>query len=70
MLQIPLGQPEVVLILKLGESGEVWGDLHSDSVGSSDFQFFEGSQPLGGKFLAEVIVLCAGQNKISNLQLC
>jgi hypothetical protein len=25
------------------ESGETWWDLHSDSVGSSEFQHFEGS---------------------------
>ncbi len=28
--------------------GEASGDLHSESVGSSHFQNFEGSQPLGG----------------------
>ncbi len=41
---------QVLYILKLGESGKVWRDLHSDSVESSDFQHLEGSQPLGASF--------------------
>jgi hypothetical protein len=45
---------QVLYILKQGESGKAssWGDLHLDSVGSSDLQNLEGSQPLGGQLLA------------------
>ena len=41
------GRLQVFHILKQGEFGNVLGALPSDSIGSSDFQYFEGSQPLG-----------------------
>ncbi len=62
---------QVLHILKLGEKGEAWGDLHSDKVGPSDLQHLEGSQPPGGQLLArklEVVVFCSKQNQVSNLQ--
>ncbi len=61
---------QVLHILKWSELGKAWGDLHLDSVGSSEFQHLEGSQPLECKLLAwklEVVVLSAEQNKVTNL---
>ncbi len=54
---------QVLHVLKLGELGKAWGDLHLNSVGSFDLQHLEGSpgQPLGGQVLAwelEVVVFC------------
>ena len=34
---------QILHILEWGESVEAWGDLHSNSVGSSELQHFEGS---------------------------
>ena len=34
---------QVLHVLEWSESGEAWRDLHVDSVGSSEFQHFEGS---------------------------
>ncbi len=34
---------QIFHILEWSEPGKVWGDLHSDSVGSLEFQHFEGS---------------------------
>jgi hypothetical protein len=34
---------QILHILEWSESSETWWDLHSDSVGSSEFQHFEGS---------------------------
>ncbi len=53
-------------------AGSMMVSVSSSSVGSNDFQYFEGSQPLGGEFLAlqlEVTMFCTEQNKISHLQL-
>ncbi len=56
---------QIFHISKLGESGEVWGDFHSDSVPATS-----------GKFLALQLVVvtasvmfCTEQNKISHLEL-
>ncbi len=38
---------QVLHMLKWSELGKALGDLHLDSVGSSEFQHLEGSQPLG-----------------------
>ncbi len=40
---VPVVGLYILHILEWSESSKTWRDLHSDSVGSSEFQHFEGS---------------------------